>query len=324
MIIPEKPTMNQSQTSPLFSVVIPAYNNVEFVSATLESVLCQTFTDFEVIVVDDGSTDGTREILEKYAKHFRVIHQHNQGPGAARNCGILEASGRYVAFLDSDDLWFPWTLEVFAHAVSSHADPAWLLGRPMIFSDQATLRNVRRDTDEFVWHEDFYSFREKEWIKVIAASSLAVGRMDILQNSGGFVEGELNAEDTDLFMRTGRRRGFIQILSPMTLGYRRNERSLTASLEGRCRGIRFLMVQEERGVYPKDPASRCHRDRYIGWCGRRFSIKCLKGARPDLGMDLYCRTLRYQMKYRHFKYLAGYPILAVFTWLKRCRTITRF
>src|ERR1700752_2569448 len=94
------------------SVVIPTYNRVRKVSSALESVLAQSYPSFEVILVDDGSDDGTREEIERLtgerpssSSAVRYIFQSNQGSSAARNRGIAEARGQWVAFLDSDDIW---------------------------------------------------------------------------------------------------------------------------------------------------------------------------------------------------------------------------
>jgi hypothetical protein len=94
------------------SVVIPLYNKAPYVRRTLASIAAQTRADFEVIVVDDGSTDGGAEIVESFADaRFRLIRQQNAGPGAARNRGLSEARGEFVAFLDADDEWRPGYLE---------------------------------------------------------------------------------------------------------------------------------------------------------------------------------------------------------------------
>ena len=93
------------------SVIIPTYNRSQYVCEAIDSVLAQTYQDFEIIVVDDGSTDDTKEQLEAYGARIRYIAQENAGPGVARNRGILEARGDYVAFLDSDDMWYPTKLE---------------------------------------------------------------------------------------------------------------------------------------------------------------------------------------------------------------------
>lgn len=93
---------------PQFSVVIPLYNKAAHIAATLQTVLNQTFRNFEVVVIDDGSTDGSGEIAEQFAsERVRVVRQQNAGVSAARNTGIAASIGRYIAFLDADDEWFP-------------------------------------------------------------------------------------------------------------------------------------------------------------------------------------------------------------------------
>lgn len=90
----------------MISVIVPAYNSEMFIGKCIDSVLAQTYSNWELIAVDDGSRDNTFGILKKYAEvdsRIRVIHQENQGPGIARNTGIAEAKGNYVVFIDSDD-----------------------------------------------------------------------------------------------------------------------------------------------------------------------------------------------------------------------------
>lgn len=90
------------------SVVMPAYNAANFITQTIESVLNQTFTDFELLIIDDGSTDNTLEIAEQYAQRDRriqVLSHVNQGVSATRNRGVKIAKGKLIAFLDADDIW---------------------------------------------------------------------------------------------------------------------------------------------------------------------------------------------------------------------------
>ena len=95
---------------PLVSVIIPTYNRGWILEEAVDSVLAQDFKDYELIVVDDGSTDNTKEILYRYRNEIVVLEQSNQGVSAARNRGIAASNGKYVAFLDSDDLWLPQKL----------------------------------------------------------------------------------------------------------------------------------------------------------------------------------------------------------------------
>jgi glycosyltransferase involved in cell wall biosynthesis len=95
---------------PTVSVIIPVYNQMQFVSQAIESVLAQTFIDYEIIVINDGSTDNTAEVLANYEKHIRLITQTNAGLSAARNSGLTIARGEMIGFLDADDLWYPGML----------------------------------------------------------------------------------------------------------------------------------------------------------------------------------------------------------------------
>ncbi len=107
---------------PRVSVVIPAYNHARFLPEALDSVLAQTFRDFEVLVVDDGSTDATREVVAAYGNRIRYVHQPNAGQAAARNRGIRETSGGLLAFLDADDSWFPEKLASQVAYLDTHPE----------------------------------------------------------------------------------------------------------------------------------------------------------------------------------------------------------
>lgn len=136
--------------NPTVSVIIPVYNNARTISRTVDSVLAQTIDDIEVIIVDDGSTDDTRAHLKPYGKRIRYFYQSNQERSAARNNGLLQARGQYIAFLDADDYWLPLKLEkqiaVFqnnpelglvysqAYVIKKQDQPLYILGKKGIDS----------------------------------------------------------------------------------------------------------------------------------------------------------------------------------------------
>ena len=97
---------------PRVSVVIPVYNCEKYIAAAIDSVLCQTYKDYEIIVVNDGSSDGTNDILLRYGSKIRVVSQTNSGPAGARNTGVFNAKGEFIAFLDQDDTWLPQKLSL--------------------------------------------------------------------------------------------------------------------------------------------------------------------------------------------------------------------
>lgn len=105
----------KQQRAPLISIIVPVYQVKEYIGECVESLLAQTYEDLEIILVDDGSTDGSGEICDRYAAgddRIRVVHQENQGPSAARNAGLDCAGGEYIAFVDSDDVVTPDFIEI--------------------------------------------------------------------------------------------------------------------------------------------------------------------------------------------------------------------
>ena len=112
---------------PLFSTIIPVYNRAELAAAAIESALAQEFADQEIIVVDDGSTDDTPNAGPLWRSHPRFA-TGKPWPRPARNLGIQHAAGQYVTFLDSDDLWFPWTLRMYREAIQRYQQPGFCGG----------------------------------------------------------------------------------------------------------------------------------------------------------------------------------------------------
>lgn len=114
---------------PLVSIIVPAYNCAHFLPEALDSILAQQYPNIEVIVVDDGSSDGSADIAEAYGSPVRVICQKNQGPAAARNRGVRESRGEYLAFLDGDDTWLPGKLLAQMEYFASHGEVGIVYGR---------------------------------------------------------------------------------------------------------------------------------------------------------------------------------------------------
>ena len=124
--------------SNLISVIIPTYNRFTFLKNAIDSVLAQTFQEFELIVVDDGSTDETPKLISSYGNKLRVITQANQGPSAARNRGIEAAKGKWIAFLDSDDVWKLDKLEKQVQFIKDHPETK------ICQTEETWIRNEKR------------------------------------------------------------------------------------------------------------------------------------------------------------------------------------
>ena len=108
--------------TPKVSVIIATYNRAHYIQETVDSILGQRFRDYELIVVDDGSTDGTRKVLQAYGTQLRYVYQENAGPSAARNEGVRHAKAAWLAFQDSDDVWLPDHLETLYAYAKEHSN----------------------------------------------------------------------------------------------------------------------------------------------------------------------------------------------------------
>jgi len=124
---------------PRVSVIIPVYNGERYIEEAIESVLAQTFRDFELIVVNDGSTDGTQQGLEKYHDRISVISQQNRGLPAARESGLRTARSPLVAFLDSDDTWLPRKLERQVEFAEAHPEYGIVTTDQLSFTDTGVI-----------------------------------------------------------------------------------------------------------------------------------------------------------------------------------------
>jgi len=127
---------------PTISVVIPVFNASQFLEETLISVFNQTYKDFEIIVVDDGSTDDTNVILSPYLDKISYIYQKNQGPAIARNTGIKATKGEWIAFLDSDDIWVSTKLEEHVNHIKDNPSINFLFSDAMLFDGKAILKTT--------------------------------------------------------------------------------------------------------------------------------------------------------------------------------------
>jgi glycosyltransferase involved in cell wall biosynthesis len=193
-------------TAPAISVILPTHNRAAQVQQAIQSVLAQTWTDYEVIVVDDGSTDGTEAALGPLAREGRIryVRQANAGPAAARNHGLRLARGGLITFLDDDDLYEPRKLEAQAAYFSGHPDAVFLHSCFSKFNDAGEDLGVRDTTWFLGW---LYPEILAHWGMMIAAPTVMV-RRGVLDEVGGFDEELRWAEDPDLWRRIARRHPF--------------------------------------------------------------------------------------------------------------------
>jgi glycosyltransferase involved in cell wall biosynthesis len=291
-----------------FSVIIATYNRAKYIAATLESLKAQEFKDYEVIVVDDGSTDNTLELLKPHRSWLKIFQEQNSGPGRARNVAVSHATGEYIAFLDSDDIWFPWTLSTFADVVEQHCKPDLIAARLKLFWRDRDLAMIEREPLRAEAFPDYYASSHKRYF---VGACMMVVRRDAFQKAGGFTERRIYAEDCDLALRFGLAKGFVQIISPMTFGYRQHASNASKDWSMMAKGTMNLVAQERAGKYPGGSARRCERLRLVTLHTRPFSVSCLANGYQKLAWGLYWATAGWHLRIFRWKYLFGFPVLAL-------------
>jgi len=182
-------------TKPLVSVVIPAYNRAWCLAEAVDSVLAQEFRGFELIVVDDGSTDETPRLLEGYSEAIRVLRRENRGVSAARNAGIAAARTELIAFLDSDDLWLPGKLSRQVAFFSSHP------GALICQTEELWVKNGRRVNPAKRHRKRGGMIFEPSLDLCLVSPSAVMVRRELFERVGLFDESLPACEDYDLWLR---------------------------------------------------------------------------------------------------------------------------
>ena len=217
---------NAANANPItISVVIPAYNAGRFIVASIESVLQQTVPPLEIIVVDDGSTDDTRERLRVYEGRIRYSFQTNQGTSTARNTGISQAYGEWVAFLDADDVWFPHFLECLSAVIARNPNVA-LVGTDYLRIDQdgVILGSERPATPTGLEAEPIF-LRQLLEAAVFGANAVVI-RKKCLEAVGGFTTALKASEDMLMWWSLAVAFPVMKLPAPLA-GYRVNPSSVS-------------------------------------------------------------------------------------------------
>lgn len=187
---------------PFFSVIIPLYNKESFIRNTIESVLNQTFWDFEIVIVNDGSTDKSEDVVFSFDDaRIKYFSQQNSGTSAARNKGIEKANGTYIAFLDADDYWYPHFLEHFRYIIELYPEQ-------FVFS---TAKEIETPNKIFIPKYSIKKTNNFEIVNYFDASkkesvlwtSSSVFHKSVFEKAGNFDTNIKSIEDTDMWVRIG-------------------------------------------------------------------------------------------------------------------------
>ncbi|OPX90600.1 MAG: Chondroitin synthase [Pelotomaculum sp. PtaB.Bin104] len=307
---------------PQISVVIPTYNRADYIIDAVNSVLSQTYTNYEIIVVDDGSTDNTKLLLQPYLNKIQYIYQPNKGVSAARNAGIREARGEWIAFLDSDDEWLPGKLEAQIEDIDRY--PKAVLSCTNISFEGHGSKSIELFRECVSYLISKTELIQNPIMHSFVCTPTVLAKRDSINAVGMFDEQLTIYEDIDLWFRLSTVGEFIANPLVLAKAYRRNEKSdvnLSAQYltkqENSCTSLikvyekisRYDLSQQEK-KYIKKKISDCYFDlglinyslqkygqaqKYYYECFRKYPslktlMKLLLGQCGQFGVD--CVTKR--------------------------------
>ncbi len=215
-----------------FTTVMPVHNHAEYVAEAIHSVRRQTRDDWELIVVDDGSTDAGGQIIDELAgedDRIVAVHQANAGPAAARNAGILRASGRWMTYLDSDDLWFPDALERYAAYLDAHPDARFIYGYRHRMDADGSVTELPGE------YQDRPTGTRELFGRMFLSHLCVCYRRDLLLDAGLYDEDLRSCEDYELYLRLSLHTRFEPIAA--TTGLRRRHGTNLSRQTGRSRMV---------------------------------------------------------------------------------------
>lgn len=244
------------------SIIIPTFNRSDFITIALDSVLKQTCNDYEIVVIDDGSSDDTREVLKPYQDNIRYFYQDNKGIPTTRNRGIREATGDYIAFLDSDDYWLPEKLERQMECFSKNPRYGMIATRCSSISPDGKLRAKNRPGKSGWVLIDLF---KANFIR----TSSAMIKKGCLETVGLFDESLPECEEYDLWLRIANQYPIGFINDPLTV-YTDNPKGVsTDSLAGRLQRLKVLEKDYLKACIPSSVYRRRLANNYH-YVGRHF------------------------------------------------------
>jgi glycosyltransferase involved in cell wall biosynthesis len=231
----------EQTATPLVSVIVPAYDVTDFIGEALDSVFAQSFKDYEIIVVNDGSpdTEGLERALAPYMSRIVYLKQENRGVSAARNTAIAAARGSLLAFLDGDDVWLPNYLEVqVAHIL---ADPAI----DVLYPNVQMFGGSSETGEEFmtICPSDGEVTFERLLLQECNVSNCSIARRETIVRAGGFDESLRSVEDFYLWLSVIKQGGRIDYDRTVLARYRRRNDSLTADRISLTENILKVLVK---------------------------------------------------------------------------------
>lgn len=234
--------MTKTKNNPTVSIIIPTYNRARLIGRAIQSVLDQTYQDFELIVVDDGSTDNTGKVIKIFTdpRIKYVRHEQNKGGSVARNMGIKVARGEFIAFLDSDDEWLPKKLEKQINCFTKCSDSVGAV-YCMLYMQNDSLESGRRVRLSDVRRGNVYNSLLNGWFP--APTSAVMLRVRVFEKTGIFDENLPSFQDYDLWVRVAQHYEFEFVDEPLGIWHVHSDSQVTMDLESRMKGCELFLAK---------------------------------------------------------------------------------
>lgn len=274
---------------PQVTVVLPVYNGARYIKEALDSVFAQTFRDFEVICIDNGSTDETRSILEGYGERVRVLRRENRGPCGGRNEGVRKATAQYIAFLDHDDYWYPRKLEQQVAVLSAEPDVVLVLCNSDRMDAAGRLLQVGATLAERATMGDSPLGRLMEADQLLSSAILV--RRDAFERAGMYDEGLRGFEDFDLCARLKREGRFV-FLEESGMCYRVHSASLSHAGKETVVQSRERFLLRMKALYVGDELKQELISVMLAECYSDWGMHEVKTGRKSEGRRMLLRSLR--------------------------------
>jgi glycosyltransferase involved in cell wall biosynthesis len=271
-----------------FSILIPVFNRASLVGKTIDSILKQTYTNFEIIVIDDGSTDQTDKVLKEFGNQISVLRQENQGPTAARHKAASVAVGDYLVLLDSDDLLLPWALSTYKQIIDKFNSPSLIIGSLLYFKDGQLKLESRENTDKIEVY-NYKNFYAKDVSVGLSCSNIVINKTVFNREVGDPKKWlRFQADEHDIVLRFGLSSGCVIVKQPATVGYRLHDGNCINDIQRMAKiGIAGLIRSELRGYYPGGFLKIIQRYSIIGGMALCWVERAQKAKKYSLALYIF-------------------------------------
>ena len=293
---------------PKVSVIIPTYNREEFITETINSVLNQTYKDFEIIVIDDGSTDNTKQKLERFGSKIKLIEQKNSERAVARNNGVKNSSGEYIAFLDSDDIWIENKLEKQIELLDSKSDAILTYGQCLRINEHGQkIKTAKRQLKGF--SGDVF---ENLLMRNFVVSPTPVIKREYFEKTIGFQTKYIPYEDWEFWLRFSLLGKFYFLNTPSAYYRIHKNQSVKLVLAEKIENVTILLLEDSLKLKEVDDKTK---RQSLALANLRFCYWYMTANQPGKAKERLTKAkeinpnLFFDLRWHGLNLISNFPLL---------------